>query len=486
MTIRDVIDIGLGNMWRMKLRTSLTLLGVVIAIGAFVSMLSLGAGMQKNVSEQFDKLGLLFTIQVSQKHQEEGGDTTKSPSLNDSVLTKMMNLPGVQLVYPFEDYQVTVSFDDTVFNTKAQALAVNALETKLFSTMQAGIPFDSDSAKQAVVTDEFIDSLKITEPDSAIGQKLIISVKVATIDSALIHIFMKDGKFLWDRLKGIRFDSLFYREYRSRVVRREFGDAVGRFIDGYLNARTTVSDTLTIVGVLNETRQRFRVQPIILPLATGERFSAAGFSGDMTDLIGALSSGQLFQSSASPTSKSYSRVTIDLKRGYSHKPVVDSIRAMGFRAFSYAEDFEEITKFFTYFDLGLGVIGLIALFVSSLGIVNTMMMSITERRREIGVLKSLGAYEREIKLMFLVESALIGSIGSVFGILLGWGISRVASAVSKIIMIKQGVDPIEVFALPWWLIAVALLLGLTVSLIAGYYPSSRAARLDPVESLRYE
>ncbi|HEX2897024.1 MAG TPA: FtsX-like permease family protein, partial [candidate division Zixibacteria bacterium] len=177
---------------------------------------------------------------------------------------------------------------------------------------------------------------------------------------------------------------------------------------------------------------------------------------------------------------------IDMTQGFSHKPVMDSVRTMGFKAFSYAEEYEEVSRFFRYFDLALSVIGLIALFVASLGIVNTMMMTVTERRREIGILKSLGADEKEIKLMFLVESALIGSIGSILGILTGWGISRAASTVLKMIMVSQGDDPLELFALPLWLIGAAFALGLIVSLVAGYYPSARAARIDPVEALRYE
>jgi len=237
---------------------------------------------------------------------------------------------------------------------------------------------------------------------------------------------------------------------------------------------------------LDGARGRFRIQPVIFPIETGLKFGQAGFSGDVTELVTGLSSGKIFESITTESSKHYSRVTIDLMQGYSHGPIMDSVRAMGFRAFSYAEEYEEVSRFFTYFDLGLGVIGLIALFVASLGIVNTMMMTITERRREIGILKSLGADEKEIKLMFLIESALIGTFGSVFGILLGWGISRVASTILKMIMVSQGEDPLELFALPLWLIAAAFALGLIVSLVAGYYPSARAARVDPVEALRYE
>jgi putative ABC transport system permease protein len=486
MTFQDVVETGLGNMWRMKLRATLTLLGVIIAIAAFVSMLTAGAGIEKNISEQFDKLGLLFTIQVTEKHKESQSDTTKAPPLTDSILAVISKMPGVQFAYPFDDYQIKVKLKDSTYSSRGQALSSQALRTKMFSMMSVGKAFDSDSAKEVLLTEDFLEEIGDSNADSLVGKDVIVSVEVATLDSALIHIFVNDGKPLWDRLKAIRFDSLFVPDYRKRIFERELGSAVGRFIDGYLNARTTVSDTLTVAGVFDNRQGHFRVKPVIFPVNTGQRFNAAGFSGDMTDLVSELSSGQLFASGREQSNKNYWKITVDIKQGYSHKPIVDSVRAMGFRAFSYAEEFEEMTKFFMYFDMGLGVIGLIALFVASLGIINTMMMSITERRREIGVLKSLGADERDIKLMFLVESALIGTIGSIFGILFGWAISRVASAVVKAIMVNQGEEPLELFALPLWLTLAALALGLTVSLIAGYYPSARAARIDPVEALRYE
>jgi len=182
----------------------------------------------------------------------------------------------------------------------------------------------------------------------------------------------------------------------------------------------------------------------------------------------------------------YSKITLNVEPGVTHGPIRDSIKAMGFRSFSYAEEFEEIQMVFTYFNMGLAVLGMIALFVSSLGIVNTMLMSITERRREIGIMKSLGADEREIKLLFLVESGMIGTIGSLLGILLGWLVSRAISLAVQAYMVEQGADPFELFALPLWLIGASIALGLTVSLLAGYLPASRAARMDPVQALRYE
>ena len=85
-----------------------------------------------------------------------------------------------------------------------------------------------------------------------------------------------------------------------------------------------------------------------------------------------------------------------------------------------------------------------------------------------------------------MESGAIGTIGATVGIIFGWIITRVASGIAKTIMERQDIDPVELFALPVWLILIALGFGLIVSLIAGFYPASRAARIDPVEALRNE
>ena len=134
----------------------------------------------------------------------------------------------------------------------------------------------------------------------------------------------------------------------------------------------------------------------------------------------------------------------------------------------------------------LGIIGLIALITASLGIVNTMVMSIIERKREIGLLKSLGADERDIRILFLFESGVIGALGAATGIIFGWLITRLASLVARAIMARQGLDEMELFDLPGWLVLTAFLFGLIVSLLAGFYPAARAARVDPVEALRNE
>ena len=124
--------------------------------------------------------------------------------------------------------------------------------------------------------------------------------------------------------------------------------------------------------------------------------------------------------------------------------------------------------------------------VSSLGIVNTMVMSILERTREIGIMKAIGGSDRDVRGIFLVEAATIGLIGGVAGIVLGWGVGRLINIGANIYIERQGGTAGDLFSLPWWLILGAMAFALVVSLVAGSYPARRAARLDPIQALRHE
>lgn len=487
MKFGDFITISTGNLWRMKLRAFLTISGVIIAIAAFVAMLSFGAGMQRNVSEQYEKLGLFTTMQVFPPKDNKPTDTSQVVILDNKAVAAISQIPGVRLVYPFNSFSVTTVMLDTQFTISAQALPVTAIQTKAYSNFAAGSAFESDSAKEAVVTGEFLRKLDIDNPDSLIGKQIILSIRVASIDSGIVHIIPKMDSTIKQRLEEIQFDSLIHASYIKKVVRQELGYAMGRFLDGFFNAKALVSDTLAIRGVLeNEHGGPMRINPLIIPTATAARFNAGGIADDPAALFASLQSGNLLASETMQDARSYPKVTVELDPDVPYTNISDSIKALGYRTFSYAEQFAEMQKFFIYFDMGLGVIGLIALITASLGIVNTMVMSIIERRREIGILKSLGADERDIRFLFLAESGMIGSIGAIFGIIFGWIITRIASMVIKIIMQKQDIPEMELFALPLWLIVTALLFGLVVSLAAGFYPASRASRVDPVEALRTE
>ena len=163
------------------------------------------------------------------------------------------------------------------------------------------------------------------------------------------------------------------------------------------------------------------------------------------------------------------------------------ITAAGFGSFSIVDEFDQIRTVFLIIDSVLGLLGGISLLVASFGIANTMIMSILERTREIGIMKAIGAEDREIKLIFFVEAAVIGVVGGVVGVLVAWGIDTLANHLAYRFLLKpQGASFIDFFSLPPYLWLGAILFALIVSILAALYPASRAARIDPVRALRHD
>ena len=186
------------------------------------------------------------------------------------------------------------------------------------------------------------------------------------------------------------------------------------------------------------------------------------------------------------------------KQGYSNAVVVTNdaratagiatrIRALGLRAQDRADLLSRIDFFFNIIKGGLGAIGGIALLVATVGIANTMIMTVLERTREIGIMKALGAEPRTIRVLFLTETALNGVIGGVAGLLLAFGASFLLNfGFTKFIQSQGGTVPGSLFVIPPALVLGALALAIAVSLIGGALPSRRAVRLQPLDALRYE
>jgi putative ABC transport system permease protein len=124
--------------------------------------------------------------------------------------------------------------------------------------------------------------------------------------------------------------------------------------------------------------------------------------------------------------------------------------------------------------------------VASIGIINTLVMAILERRREIGVMKAIGASDQDVRGLFFAEAGAMGILGGAFGVVMGWIIGSVINFGTNIYLHRQGFPAEHFWAVPWWLVGFALFFAFLVSLVSGLYPASRAAKLDPVEALRYE
>ncbi len=161
------------------------------------------------------------------------------------------------------------------------------------------------------------------------------------------------------------------------------------------------------------------------------------------------------------------------------------IKAMGFHTKTMLSRLQDMRRFFLAIQVLLSVVGAIALTIAALGIANTLLMAVLERFGEIGLCKAIGASDGNLFVLFLTEAGIIGLLGGLTGIALGWLISCGMEAAATAYANSQGVSgQLDLFAFPLWLLAASLAFSIVVSVVAGIYPALRAARVDPIRALR--
>jgi putative ABC transport system permease protein len=182
----------------------------------------------------------------------------------------------------------------------------------------------------------------------------------------------------------------------------------------------------------------------------------------------------------------YSSLSVRVGSPNQVPPVEDAIKKLGFNAFSLVDATRSMRQFFAVLDGFLAIFGSLALAVASIGIVNTLVMAILERRREIGIMKAIGASDADVRGLFFAEAGAMGLVGGGAGVTLGWVIGRLINFGTNIYLERQHFPPAQIWSVPLWLVLSAIAFSIVVSLLSGLYPAARAARLDPVQALRYE
>jgi putative ABC transport system permease protein len=171
--------------------------------------------------------------------------------------------------------------------------------------------------------------------------------------------------------------------------------------------------------------------------------------------------------------------------------VAEQVKAMGFMAYAPQESVQGISNFFLVIQIIFGGVGAVSLLVAAIGIANTMTMAILERTREIGLMKAVGATNRNVLTIFLGEAAGIGFIGGIGGLVLGWCVGQVINVLGLVYLAGQAGQPgtplssISV-STPAWLLVFSLIFATLIGLLSGVYPALRAATMIPVNALKYE
>jgi len=184
--------------------------------------------------------------------------------------------------------------------------------------------------------------------------------------------------------------------------------------------------------------------------------------------------------------KGYQSASVKVDNRENTKSVADLITKLGVGAMTADDILKEISKIVKSIGAIIGAIGAISLGVAAIGIVNTMIMAMYERTREIGIMRACGAKRRTIRRLFTFEASVIGFLGGAIGIVSGIVLSKVANYFINKFLIAQSVSATDVISLPPWLILATLILTTFLGLISGAYPAYRASKVDPVEALRFE
>ena len=449
MKPRDLTDLALRNLREAILRNTLTTLGVAVGVASLLAMLSLGVGLQQLASKRLSQSGLFDTIVVTPKNSFRGmGRPQREPQpdqpprvLDDQARKEIEKLANVVEVYPQVRFFTEVRFNDKPFATVVAGMPDSSRNSGSFDGMQGSF-FSSPTANEAILQIEFAKDLS-DKPASLVGQDLVLRYA----ERQALPADSSSGANPDHWVGGF---SVVPKELRLEIVgivETEPAQGYG----GYGNAR------------------------LLMPLQTAATLRAAQVN-DLRDIVRDSAANKTTYPSLSVRAKSPSQVAA----------IETSIKNLGFAAFSLLDASKSLRTFFSVFDSLLGIFGSLALAVSTLGIVNTLVMAILERRREIGVLKALGATDSDVKKLFFVEAGVMGFFGGIFGVLFGWLLGRAITIGTNLYLKRQNLNPIELSSVTWWLILAALVFGVLVSLAAGLYPASRAAKLNPVDALRYE
>lgn len=429
----DYVRQGITNLKRRKTRTFLTSFAISIGTMLILMMLSLGFGVQKLVIDAVKRQANMTQITVlPYENTTSSVDTDlKDKVLTPDVLDKISNLGNID--------SIQISLDSVL--TKSEILGKTATTTSIIGFDLKKVvfsKFESESVKSKSKAGIIIvgRNLKIDDTDAVLLQQTYV-------------------------------DKLGIKDYKSLIGKEITLSASFPKGQGYPNVKPSVSK-YKVVGIIN--KESSYHYDIITSINVTNKFQ--NFYMFVDDYFKKFGPNQVF---------------VNAKDEDSVKKITDSIKSIGYKVTTYESTIAQVKSVFSIITAILLILGLIVIFVASLGVINTMTMTIFERTRSIGIMKALGASNSDIRKFFIVESGLLGANGGIMGLVFGFINMQIAQLLlAEYLKGKQIVEAINIFSFSPVIIIGSLAFAIFMSILAGLYPATKASKLNPVESLKYE
>jgi putative ABC transport system permease protein len=453
MRFIDELTTSLRNIRRQKLRSSLTILAVVIGATSVTIMLALVTSAKSFFYNQYKSTGQLEQVIVTREAdldyrqaQYAGNSNDLGTKLTDDIAQKIATMPHVTGVAKTAQPYV---FDHLVSGTKTLAIkSTRADDTNgvIVHPMLAGSDFNSrDGAGVLLVSKSYADKLGYGgRYDQLVGQPVVLVTQpFFTGEGAQLRPPVVDGS---------RFSP---------------------------SDQTPTEIKATILGVVDDEDQAlYFTLDWARGLLTSRHYDMSGPPGTRPQLS--------LTSQSDLDQRGYSTLVVRADQASHVDGVAKAIRRFGVGAATAQSYVKGQLQTFDILSYVLGGIGGIALAVAALGVINTMVMAILERTREIGIMRACGATRAAVRRLFTLEASFLGFWGGVFGVGVGFGLTRIANVLVNGQLAHNSLKAHDIIGVPMWLVLAVIGATTLIGMLAGLYPAHRAASLDPVEALRHE
>ncbi len=486
MRISDLLKLSTDNLRRRKGRTALTVIGVVVGTFAIIVMISLGIASNAANEEMLQSWGDL--TQISINNYQWGASSDEVPKLDDAMVEKIRGIPNVVAATPM--YQAE--------ELNAQIYSGKNNRYSMYMWGAYGVDMDALQAMEYQLK-----SGSFITKDMDLGKN-----KIPVLVGENMTYEFEDTR----------------KSHNSNKRRRYWGDtdALGNPIPPFVNAekdKMTLSlesydnngnvksqnFQLVVVGVLqrDDSKEQFtnsglvmRVEDMKMLEAAYKKLTGSKGNGGGSYMVDA--GGHVMQQ----RDNGYQQVYVKVNDVESVSEVEQQINEMGYETFSMTQIREEMQAQVAKSQMILGGTAAVALLVAALNIANTMMMSIYERTKEIGVMKVLGCEVSKIRNMFLVEAGAIGLLGGVIGVILSFGASWILNNINTIMAFfgNKNVDLSGIMMgdmggagmgsaisiIPLWLVLLGLGFSTLVGILSGLWPAIRATKISALEAIRHD